>query len=994
MDSSYDSGPGDYSYAESDSFHESDVVPSDAGSDVDLVKGLAQRATEPFIKERRAQGEFVQVRRPGKTGRSYYTKEDRFQKIIEEKDWVTDKTLNKLRPKDKATQEIYDRDLASSDEEPAPKTKEEKPERKASGQPSGSSSSRAPRKETVPKREEEMADDSGHSEKDEVAVPRGGSRPASRTSSRPGSRPSSRPASRQASRQASPARSASDAEDVEDDGAPIEPPLLDDGSEVEVPLPPRGQSLSRSGSRSRASDRRDRDRDRRDSDRSENVRSSREGRGRDYSDRDRDRDRGRDRDRDLPPRDRSRGRGGRSERSGPPPPPLPPVDPYASEANSMSSGLEPNEYREATARQGRLLRPFKENEFLEQLAHATEQTMTANRMRRNGLAPGNCGIADDLPTKLVYENLLSLKGMSAKVQEVINHNETIFANRLAQEEKALRQKVWDSWRDRVQNKAVLLARIKKSANKIMRGTMARCFYAWRDEYHLTDNSYLMKKKLDATIKRGLLKRTFGAWWKSVEETRFNAVVEANQLAARAMDRYNQRIRDRAVLVMQRRRLAPLFYAWKNETEEELRRHRQMQAVAARFLNGTVAKAFSRWKEYTEERKDKKRVARYAINRITQGLKTRAFDKWLSMVGTRKDEEQAMKRAIGHWQNRQMASAWEQWAYECQRRREKIQALTMWKRRAFNNWADNAAEQARENRLMERCGGRANAKLLKKFFLGWCEAMEQKEEEKEQEEVQQLQEDFSQLQAENTRLQRDCERFQRIIDSGEWGRGRVEELARAGEVMRGERDAMLKLITVLRNEYDQLHEAKENQEAEIKALKDKFLQSGHSRNMMLVRGGSSFNGMVRAMKQSLVDENNTGPGTGGGGPGPGPGPSAPPRPSTGSRRNSGAGDQNPYGGPMSTYDAIDRAQMQAGRSRLVEGSVPRVRDPALLYEVDRLSLDRVAVYPDGDLSIKAVPGAERAPIRPTSSQLQEPRGRSGSAPRPVRYPPGMGPPSRR
>jgi hypothetical protein len=36
-----------------------------------------------------------------------------------------------------------------------------------------------------------------------------------------------------------------------------------------------------------------------------------------------------------------------------------------------------------------------------------------------------------------------------------------------------------------------------------------------------------------------------------------------------------------------------------------------------------------------------------------------------------------------------------------------------------------------------------------------------------------------LQAENERLRRDNERFVRLIDSGEWGRGRVAELVSAG-----------------------------------------------------------------------------------------------------------------------------------------------------------------------------------------------------------------------
>ena len=40
-----------------------------------------------------------------------------------------------------------------------------------------------------------------------------------------------------------------------------------------------------------------------------------------------------------------------------------------------------------------------------------------------------------------------------------------------------------------------------------------------------------------------------------------------------------------------------------------------------------------------------------------------------------------------------------------------------------------------------------------------------------------------MKAENERLRRDNERFVRLIDSGEWGRGRVAELTQAGESSR-------------------------------------------------------------------------------------------------------------------------------------------------------------------------------------------------------------------
>lgn len=81
--------------------------------------------------------------------------------------------------------------------------------------------------------------------------------------------------------------------------------------------------------------------------------------------------------------------------------------------------------------------------------------------------------------------------------------------------------------------------------------------------------------------------------------------------------------------------------------------------------------------------------------------------------------------------------------------------------------------------------------------------------------------LQELQNENARLRRDNERFVRLIDSGEWGRGRVEELTAAGELMRAERDALLKLVQALRREYEAVQLAKEAQHDELRTLKDKM-----------------------------------------------------------------------------------------------------------------------------------------------------------------------------
>lgn len=91
-----------------------------------------------------------------------------------------------------------------------------------------------------------------------------------------------------------------------------------------------------------------------------------------------------------------------------------------------------------------------------------------------------------------------------------------------------------------------------------------------------------------------------------------------------------------------------------------------------------------------------------------------------------------------------------------------------------------------------------------------------------------------LKSENERLRRDNERFVRIIDSGEWGRGRVAELVQAGQVLKEERDQLAKLMGHLRSDYEAVERAKVAQQEELAALKARMRKKGAANNKMLVK----------------------------------------------------------------------------------------------------------------------------------------------------------------
>ncbi|KAF5842332.1 hypothetical protein DUNSADRAFT_7646 [Dunaliella salina] len=127
------------------------------------------------------------------------------------------------------------------------------------------------------------------------------------------------------------------------------------------------------------------------------------------------------------------------------------------------------------------------------------------------------GIVDDLPNRFAFEQLNALSGMATKVQDAINHNKMLFQQRMMLEDQATLRKCMQAWRaaryGSVQKQQILLRCIQR----LRRGCLSRAFFAWKDRFHIVDKNFAMKRKVAATIARGLLKRTFLEWWRLSQE---------------------------------------------------------------------------------------------------------------------------------------------------------------------------------------------------------------------------------------------------------------------------------------------------------------------------------------------------------------------------------------------------------------------------------------------------------------------------------------------
>jgi hypothetical protein len=151
----------------------------------------------------------------------------------------------------------------------------------------------------------------------------------------------------------------------------------------------------------------------------------------------------------------------------------------------------------------------------------------------------------------------------------------------------------------------------------------------------------------------------------------------------------------------------------------------------------------------------------------------------------------------------------------------------------------------------------------------------------------LSDELGRLAAENEHLNADNDRLCRVIDSGDWGRQRVQELLQAGRVLQEERDALARLVGGLQQggggggsgaAAAVLQDATNSPTVAGAGLLQHYCispagihpsgggliaaspcsrpaspgaASAAARNKLLVRNGSSFNALVRALKQDLV-----------------------------------------------------------------------------------------------------------------------------------------------
>ena len=500
-------------------------------------------------------------------------------------------------------------------------------------------------------------------------------------------------------------------------------------------------------------------------------------------------------------------------------------------------------------------------------------------------ADGDRHRMEDLPIKMAFEHLSSLAGMSAKVQDAITMSKNLFQRRMDRMDRGVLHKAWRGWlmvQLGFQKKKNVL---RRAVAKMRRRKMYGAFYAWWESHSRAKKVGTMGTAARVVVTNGMKRRTFQAWRAKTADARRQTIM-ANHTAS-LREEFLERLVEVGLRQLVHKRMRKAWSGFEQFADARRGRRNKMRQALARALRGCESRAFQRWVEQTEKAHMGRALVKRAVGRMSRGKLARCFEQWHAA-------ERHKKRCLMKIAKGAQARAFAKWRANIALRHKVQRLVVRWAERgkvaAFAGWA-TAADLKREQKA--RCDAilaRVMRRGMRNAWKQWCWVVEDA--------TGCSMDHVRALKDQNARLRRDNERFVRLVDSGEWGRGRIEELTEAGRVLRDERRQLEELIKNIKSEKEGFVKDAMMQAQEARGLKDRLVSGNFlQRNKMTVRGGSSFNTIQRVLKQDLLE--------------------------------TGAAARNP----------------QALRA----------------YKVDRLAMNKVSVFSDGEINVQATRAQRREPF---------------------------------
>ena len=342
------------------------------------------------------------------------------------------------------------------------------------------------------------------------------------------------------------------------------------------------------------------------------------------------------------------------------------------------------------------------------------------------------------------------------------------------------------------------------------------------------------------VVNGMRRRTFQAWREKAADSRRQVLMASN--TAKLRDEFLERLVEVGLRQLRHKMMRRAWSGFDCFAEVRRGRRNRMRQAIARATHGQLSRAFNRWDEQATNRRRQRALVKRAIARMSKGKLARCFDKW-------READRHKKRCLMKVAKGTQARAWAKWRSNMTLLRKAHITMGRWKERtlwtAFKGWEGAADLKREQKRRCEFILQRMLRRGMRSAWRQWCWVVEDA--------TGCSMDHVRALKDQNARLRRDNERFVRLVDSGEWGRGRVEELNEAGRVLREERRQLEELIKNIKSEKDGFVKDAMMQAQEARGLKDRLVSGNFvQRNKLTVRGGSSFNTIQRVLKQDMLD----------------------------------------------------------------------------------------------------------------------------------------------
>ena len=512
------------------------------------------------------------------------------------------------------------------------------------------------------------------------------------------------------------------------------------------------------------------------------------------------------------------------------------------EDDTFSSGISPR----GSAAERR--NPVDLREAQSAFQHYGKKYGMAQGLRRVGRSPYAYGIVDDLPSRLAFEQLNTLSGLTAKMQQALTHNKRAFQQRVAETYKMTLRQAFLAWTQARQETVIKEKKVQQAKARLNRSKMTRVIYKWKEIAGLTDPTIKMKNKANILLARGLKRRVFIEWFSYIQEETHRDEKRRREAEFKSLQHKRRGAYTRMVKAFHKKRLLKIIFQWNRWSHHAFLKRYKLESALIFHRRMVCAKVIFTLQNYAEEVKLRRQRLKKISSKIRSIFMSHALHEWFEVAQLLSFRKAQAREAAYHSEMVMKRKTWVLWTMYMEVCSDLDTSMKKWAKkqlaRSFNAWVNVQVENARQEILVQRNRAKLNHRLLHDFFYVFCSRIIELKEMREEVTQEALQDKLDALSKENERLRIENARYAKFVDTSDLGRGRIKELSQAVNTLQSEGDELKDLVGLLRHDYENISRP----DARNRYMAENALQ----RNKMLVKGGSSFNALIRALKQDLVD----------------------------------------------------------------------------------------------------------------------------------------------